>query len=178
MDAIAAESQVDGTCHLHFLGYQADVPGFLKAVDFVLHPARNETFGRVLVEAAMMERAAVTTDCGGTREVVQDGVTGCLAPVDDVDALSRAVIQLAVHPDLRRRMGLAARRVAETFELGRFQHGMREALIDAHSRGPVLRYRAESATMRKLLQIPSIAMPALRALGIPKVVRLARRADR
>lgn len=33
MAAIAAESRVDGVCHLHFRGYRADVPGFLRAVD-------------------------------------------------------------------------------------------------------------------------------------------------
>jgi len=42
--------------------------------------------------------------------VVVDGVTGLVVPVGDDDALAQALIRLLSDPDLRRRMGSAARR--------------------------------------------------------------------
>ena len=54
----------------------------------------------------------VTTTVGALVEEIDDGVTGVTVPVADADALSRAVLRLVEDPQLRRRMGADARRVA------------------------------------------------------------------
>ena len=56
----------------------------------------------------------VATDVPGCREVVRDGETGLLAPLDDAPALAAAIARLAGDAGLRRRMGAAARVRAET----------------------------------------------------------------
>jgi glycosyltransferase involved in cell wall biosynthesis len=52
-------------------------------------------------------------DTGGTREIVEDEVSGLLAA--DVDGLARAVARLCRDEPLRRRLGEAARARAEAF---------------------------------------------------------------
>jgi glycosyltransferase involved in cell wall biosynthesis len=51
----------------------------------------------------------VVTNGPGGRHFVRDGVVGFVVPPEDADALARALERLARDPDLRRRMGEAAR---------------------------------------------------------------------
>jgi glycosyltransferase involved in cell wall biosynthesis len=53
--------------------------------------------------------AVIATDCPtGPAELIDDGASGLLVPVDDVEALTAALERLAGDPDLRRRLGVAA----------------------------------------------------------------------
>jgi len=159
---LSAEAVVYGTPHLHFLGFTDRVRDFMAAMDFLLHPARNETFPRVLIEGAAAGRAIVATRCGGGQEIVQDGVTGLLAPVDDVDAIAAAVVCLAHDPERRRRMGTAARAFASRFDMATYQAGMQQALIDGYHRGPAIRGRVAALVVSRLLEWPSRVAPPLR----------------
>ena len=49
------------------LGYRQDVPAILRQVDLLLHPARQEPFGRVLLEAAEAGCPVVGFEVGGNR---------------------------------------------------------------------------------------------------------------
>jgi glycosyltransferase involved in cell wall biosynthesis len=51
----------------------------------------------------------VTTDVGGVREVVQDGVSGFVVAPRDAETLAAATLRLLDNPPLRARMGQAAR---------------------------------------------------------------------
>jgi glycosyltransferase involved in cell wall biosynthesis len=51
----------------------------------------------------------VTTDAGGMREAVRDGVDGYVVPVRDVAALADRLVTLTRNGQLRARMGAAAR---------------------------------------------------------------------
>ena len=55
----------------------------------------------------------IATDVSGCREVVRDGVTGCLVPPRDVRALVEAMVALGTDETRRARMGSAARERAE-----------------------------------------------------------------
>jgi glycosyltransferase involved in cell wall biosynthesis len=160
--SLTAATTIDGTPHLHFIGYTDRVPGFLRAMDFVLHPARNETFPRALLEAAAAGRAIVTTRCGGGGEIVKDGVNGLLADVDDDAGLAAAVVRLVREPETRRRMGDAGARWAAPFTLERYQRGMQQAFLDARALGPAIPSRVGARLMDELLALPSRAIPPLR----------------
>ena len=54
---------------VHFLGFRNDVPRLLNELDLLVHPARQEPLGRVLLEAAAAGVAVIATDVGGTREI-------------------------------------------------------------------------------------------------------------
>ncbi len=66
-----------------------------------------------LMEAAACGVPAVGTAVGGVSELIEDGVTGLLAPPGDGVALATALERLLRDPDLAVRMGAAARRRAE-----------------------------------------------------------------
>ncbi len=87
--------------HVHLLGFQAQPLGWMAAADLVLMSSRYEGFGNVLVEALAVGTPVVSTDCNfGPAEILEDGKWGRLAPVDDVDALARAILEsLDAKPD-------------------------------------------------------------------------------
>lgn len=80
----------------------------LEAVGMVAIPSRvMETFGRIGVEANMAGRPAVTFDNGGCHEWLTDGSNGRIVPFRDLQAMARAIAELAREPDRAYRMGLA-----------------------------------------------------------------------
>ncbi len=80
-------------------------------------PTRREGFGVAFAEAMSMEVPVIASRIPPLDEIVADGHTGALAEVGSPDAFARAVGPLLADPDLRRKMGQAARRrVLERFE--------------------------------------------------------------
>jgi glycosyltransferase involved in cell wall biosynthesis len=72
-------------------------------------PSHREGFGVACAEAMAHARAVVASDVGGLRDLVVDGETGLLVPPGDVTALREALERLLGDPELRRRLGAAAR---------------------------------------------------------------------
>lgn len=101
---------------VHFTGWWEDLPGAYSDLDVVALTSRNEGTPLALIEAGAAGRPVVSTDVGGVRSVVADGVSGVLTPPGDPSAVSRALARLLAEPESRRRMGLAGRaRVQERF---------------------------------------------------------------
>ena len=108
--------------HVRVLGHvpwQQLAEWYRRATVFVM-PSHYETFGISVIEAMAFGLPVVATNVGGLPEIVEDGVTGILVPPKDPDALAEAVIQLLRDPQLRRRLGQAARdRVVSEFRIER-----------------------------------------------------------
>lgn len=105
---------------LHRLGPRNNVPSLLAEITLLVHPAHQEPFGRVLLEAAACGIAVVASNVGGTSEIVIDGQTGQLVPPGDSSALALAVNELLADEEVRRRMCLAARdRAVREFDIAR-----------------------------------------------------------
>lgn len=103
------------------LGSVTDPKPWLRTFDFVVQASRSEGLPNALLEAAAAARPTVATAAGGSGEVVVDGETGLLVPVDDLAALTGAMRRLAIDPDLRLRLGAAARRRTDKlFTIERF----------------------------------------------------------
>lgn len=100
-------------------GSRRDIPAILAISDiFVLPSAYREGIPRVLLEAASMGRAIVTTDSPGCNEVVEDGINGFLIPIHDPINLSKAIIKLIEQPELRKRFGeISRQRAIERFDI-------------------------------------------------------------
>jgi glycosyltransferase involved in cell wall biosynthesis len=73
----------------------------------------REGVPKALIEAAACGRPIVTSNVAGCREAVRQGENGLLVPVRDVPALAKALKQLLLDPDLRKKMGACSRKVAE-----------------------------------------------------------------
>ncbi|MDO8546004.1 MAG: glycosyltransferase family 4 protein [Nitrospirales bacterium] len=100
-----------------FAGYRTDIPRVLSAMDLYMLPTRREGFGVAFAEAMSMEVPVIASRIPPLDEIVADGHTGALADVGSPDAFARAAEPLLADPDLRRKMGQAARqRVLERFE--------------------------------------------------------------
>jgi glycosyltransferase involved in cell wall biosynthesis len=102
-------------------GSVPDARAVYGAFDLVVHPSDAEGLPNAVLEAAAAGRPIVATAAGGTGEIVTDGETGLLVPIGDSAALGAAIIRLARDPDLRARLGAAAReRAARDFGMDRF----------------------------------------------------------
>jgi glycosyltransferase involved in cell wall biosynthesis len=83
----------------------------LPTFDVYLLPSRLEAFPVTVMEAMQAGVPVVATDVGSVREAVDDGETGFVVPVEDVDAMVEAVRRLRDDADLHRRRGARARQV-------------------------------------------------------------------
>lgn len=93
---------------VEFLGYRYDIPQLTAAADVVVLTSLKEGIPRALMQAAAVGVPVVATDVKGTREVVVDGETGFLVPLDDTGALVDRLGTLLESETLRREMGAAA----------------------------------------------------------------------
>lgn len=99
---------------IEFLGPRDDVALCLSKSNIVTLPSYyGEGLPKVLMEAAAVGRAVVTTDHPGCRDAVTSD-TGLLIPTRDPVALADAVEILVKNPTLRQQMGVAGRRYAES----------------------------------------------------------------
>ena len=97
---LANQSGLKG--HVHFLGRRNDIASLLNQWTLLVHPARQEPLGRVLLEAAASGCPVVATEVGGTREIFSgpsDG--GLLVRVESSEELANAVCRLLSPPELR-----------------------------------------------------------------------------
>lgn len=106
--AWAAEGLVD------WWGFEADVRKVWAAAHVAALPSSGEGLPKALLEAAACQRPLLATDVAGNREVTLPGETGLRVAYQDVAGLTEALIRFARDPGERRRMGLQARRLAET----------------------------------------------------------------
>ena len=99
---------------VHFLGSRHDVADLLPERALLVHAARQEPLGRVLLEAAACGLAVVATDVGGTREIFPSETdSALLVPKDDPIAIAAAVQTLLSDSGRRLALGAAGRRRME-----------------------------------------------------------------
>ena len=95
-----------------FVGKQARIVDYLCASDILLLPSEQESFGLAALEAMACELPVIASRVGGLTEVVDDGETGFLSPVGDVDKMADDTVRLLTDKKLRRQMGRRARESA------------------------------------------------------------------
>ncbi|MSR67209.1 glycosyltransferase family 1 protein [Candidatus Peribacteria bacterium] len=78
--------------------------------------SRSEALGNVFLEAEAAGCAVVATNVGGIPEIVQNGVSGVLVPVDDVDAAASALRNLLGDPSLRAKISGNAKKSAQQYD--------------------------------------------------------------
>jgi glycosyltransferase involved in cell wall biosynthesis len=104
----------------------------------LVHTARREGWGLVVMEAAAVSTPSLSYDVMGLRDSIVDGVTGVRAP--DSDAFVKEWIRLAEDHPRRRRLGRAARERAATYTWDRtvdaFLDAAEVALAGAHEARP------------------------------------------
>jgi glycosyltransferase involved in cell wall biosynthesis len=89
-------------------GYVPDPRAVYAALDIFVAPSRHEGFGIVFLEAMAMGVPVIGTRVVGSRDAVQDGRTGLLAPAEDPAALAQHILALAADAALRATLVAAA----------------------------------------------------------------------
>jgi len=103
---------------VRFLGASTQVPQLLAMSDVFALTSRSEGFSNALLEAMVCGVPSVASAVGGNPEVVEDGVNGFLVPPDDPAAAADRIMALLGDPEMRRRVGAAARKsVLERFTI-------------------------------------------------------------
>jgi colanic acid/amylovoran biosynthesis glycosyltransferase len=105
--------------HITMLGKlpPSSVRQHLQKADAFLLSSLSEGISNAVLEAMACGLPVVTTDCGGMREAVTDGVEGFVVPVRDPSTMAEKLSSLAQDPALRERMGKAARvRILKDFD--------------------------------------------------------------
>ena len=102
-------AELDVRSQVVFTGQQAALETLLKVSDLFLLPSEFESFGLSALEALSCGVPVISTDTGGTAEVVEKGVTGFLAEVGDTDGMADFAISLLGDPEKHRIFREAAR---------------------------------------------------------------------
>lgn len=100
-----------------FAGARDDVPRILCACDASALTSNREGFSIVVIESLAAGLPVVATDVGGNAEAIEEGVSGFLLPVGDVEGIADRLTRLVLDEALRSRMSEAARRRSERFSL-------------------------------------------------------------
>jgi len=114
LDTIRVE-EVEGEVRL--LGRLSEEPLLdeYRGCAVVASASYEETAGLVFQQGLAAGVPAVGTAVGGVPEIVRDGVTGFVVPVDDVEAFADRLGRLLTDRGLRARMGAMARESAQAF---------------------------------------------------------------
>jgi glycosyltransferase involved in cell wall biosynthesis len=102
----ALDNEIPG---LDRIGGRRDMPAVYNGFDIFVLPSYREGFSRSGMEAAATGLPLVLSDIRGCREVGRNGEEALLVPPGDAHALTQAVRRLIDDPDLRARLGAAAR---------------------------------------------------------------------
>jgi glycosyltransferase involved in cell wall biosynthesis len=101
-------SKLDLSDSVKLLGQWDDVSQFLALTDIFVLPSRWEGLPIALLEAMSVGLPVIATRVEGVEDVVEDQVHGLLVPVEDSEALAKAILQLINDPKQRNEMGMAA----------------------------------------------------------------------
>jgi N-acetyl-alpha-D-glucosaminyl L-malate synthase BshA len=99
---------------IHFMGKQERVHELLPLADILLMPSELESFGLAALEAMACKVPSIATRVGGVPELIDDGVTGLLYAVGDVDGMSLGALSLLNDRERLAAMREAGRKTAQT----------------------------------------------------------------
>ncbi|HEY1404418.1 MAG TPA: glycosyltransferase family 4 protein, partial [Pyrinomonadaceae bacterium] len=107
LERLIAEHELQN--HVRLIGHVSDLTPLISSLDLYVSASRAEAFGLATLEALMCGVPVVATATDGAREMIEDGVTGTLAPVGDAASLARIMLELLRNDDERTRISERAR---------------------------------------------------------------------
>jgi glycosyltransferase involved in cell wall biosynthesis len=98
---------------IEWWGWREHMEEIYAQASIVCLPSYREGVPKTLIEAAACGRPMIASDVPGCREVVRHGENGLLVPARDVFPLAEALRTLIGNPDMRYKMGIRSRKIAE-----------------------------------------------------------------
>ncbi|MBC5774119.1 glycosyltransferase family 4 protein [Pontibacter sp. KCTC 32443] len=87
--------------HILLTGFRKDIPELMCELDVLLVTSETEGLGTTILDAFAAQTPVVATAAGGIPELVQDGVTGMLAPIKSPGKIAAKIVELIQNPVLR-----------------------------------------------------------------------------
>ncbi|MCD6351305.1 MAG: glycosyltransferase family 4 protein [Armatimonadetes bacterium] len=143
---------------VHFLGFREDRFDVLQLCELTVLPSIGiEGFGLAVIEAALLGLPTVASDLPGLNEAVLDGETGLLVPPRDPEALATAIGRLLSNVELRRNLGVQARRRARAdFTIERMAERIEEVYARLLARAHERRQKNTQAPLQGDQEVPEI----------------------
>lgn len=145
-----------------FLGYRKDVPELLSCCDLSVLASTAEGLPNAALESMAAGLPVVATSVGGTVEVIEDGVSGLLAPPRNPEILAQAILRVLQDQELARRLAEAGQERARThFSFTRVLLELKELYEESQHRETA---RQEKAREKEQAKWHSVSDPA--AIGL------------
>lgn len=95
------------------LGYQANVPDYLRAADIFVLPTRMEGLPNALLEAMATGLPCIASNIGGNVDLIVNGETGLVFESENAEQLTDLLLRLLRSDAQRREFGRRARETVE-----------------------------------------------------------------
>lgn len=109
-----------------FYGFRYDIPWMLQSADCFCFPSIREGLGIAALEAMAAGVPMITSDCRGTREYMEEGVTGYVCDSGSPEEYAALIKKMKENNGQRRTMSAVCRERAENFDITRTDRIMRE----------------------------------------------------
>lgn len=113
LERLASELNLDQA--VVWTGFLENPFPHMARAQILVAPSRWESFGNAVAEAMALGVPVIATRCGGPEDLIDSGLTGLLVPVDDVQALARAIVVLLGDERARTELATAARATTAQF---------------------------------------------------------------
>jgi glycosyltransferase involved in cell wall biosynthesis len=114
---MAEAKRLDIEGHIFAYVSKEQLREFFASCTVLVSPSYTEGFCLPVVEAMMFGKPAVVSNAGSLPELVEDGETGFVVPVGDVDRLAERMYRITVDRELRQGMGQKAKERSSRFAL-------------------------------------------------------------
>lgn len=130
LNMLKARSMALGiTDKVTFGEFAKDLSPYLQSAFAALNFSTSESFSMTVLEASGFGLPVIATRSGGPQEIIEDGITGYLIPVNDITQAAEKILALASDPKSAASMGTAASlRVRTHFSVVEFERKIRELL--------------------------------------------------
>ena len=120
--------------NIHWLETRTDIPAIMRSSSILIHPANQEPLGRVLLEAAATGLPIVTTNVGGSPEILR-GLEQYMVGPRRPDEMASVVLEMLEQPDQMEVYGRELREIAkQTFSICRCARQLSQHYSDLTSR--------------------------------------------
>lgn len=108
----ALTKELDVECLVHFEGVIINPEPYYDKCKLFIHPAYNEGFGLVLLEAMTMELGIIVSDSGALPEIIEDGNSGYILPLKSPEIWADKINEFYYNDSLVESMGKRAHEIA------------------------------------------------------------------
>ncbi|WP_028297179.1 N-acetyl-alpha-D-glucosaminyl L-malate synthase BshA [Olivibacter sitiensis] len=109
--------ELDVCNDVRFLGKQDAIEDILSVSDLFLIPSESESFGLAALEAMACHVPVISSDAGGLPELNQDGFSGYIDPIGDIDAMAQHALYILSNEEILSQFKENAFKRAQDFDL-------------------------------------------------------------